>query len=295
MKKTILTYSQLVPLLSDMANEILEKLGGEKPRIYGIPRGGAFVAVCLKWRLPGMEICDKPEHANIIVDDIVDSGKTRRNYKTDWNVPFVALIERKPADEWVVFPWEKDDQGKDKSATDIPIRLLQYIGEDVSRQGLKETPERFLKAWRQYTEGYGIDPKDVVTAFDDGAENYDQMVMVRDIPVYSHCEHHLAPFFGVAHVGYIPNGKILGLSKLSRIVDIYSRRLQVQERLTTQVAKFLQDTLQPKGVGVIIKCRHLCMESRGINRTGLVTTTSAVKGQLYNDASARNEFLNLLN
>ena len=165
----------------------------------------------------------------------------------------------------------------------------------MSRQGLKETPERFLKAWRQYTEGYGIDPKDVVTAFDDGAENYDQMVMVRDIPVYSHCEHHLAPFFGVAHVGYIPNGKILGLSKLSRIVDIYSRRLQVQERLTTQVAKFLQDTLQPKGVGVIIKCRHLCMESRGINRTGLVTTTSAVKGQLYNDASARNEFLNLLN
>ena len=129
----------------------------------------------------------------------------------------------------------------DKSGDDIAVRLLQFIGENPERGGLLETPKRFIKAWRQHSSGYGVDPKDVLKTFEDGAESYDEMVLVRDIPVYSHCEHHLAPFFGVAHVAYIPNGSIVGLSKLSRLVDIFARRLQVQERLTNEIADAMKE------------------------------------------------------
>lgn len=162
------------------------------------------------------------------------------------------------------------------------------------RPGLEETPDRVTKAMRHWFSGYDQDPIAVLKVFEDGAEKYDELVLVKDIPVYSHCEHHLAPFFGVAHVGYIPNGKIVGLSKLSRLVDVFARRLQVQERLTSQIANTLQEALSPKGVGVIIRCRHLCMESRGVQRQGSETITSAMLGVLRDKVDARNEFLQLV-
>ena len=142
---------------------------------------------------------------------------------------------------------------------------------------------------KEYSSGYGKDPAEILKVFDDGAEKVDEMVLVKSIPVYSHCEHHLAPFFGVAHVGYIPNGKIVGLSKLSRLVDVFAKRLQVQERLTNQIADALEEHLQPLGVGVVIECRHMCMESRGIQRQGATTVTSAMRGALRNDVAARAE------
>lgn len=170
-------------------------------------------------------------------------------------------------------------------------RFLASIGEDPDRPGLHETPHRVAKAWKQWTSGYGQDPVDLLKAFEDGAEQYNELILVKNIPVYSHCEHHLAPFFGKATVGYVPNGKIVGLSKLTRLVDCFARRLQVQERMTMQIAEALMQVLDPKAVGVIVKCRHLCMESRGIRTPGEETVTSAMLGELQPNLAMRTEFL----
>ena len=176
----------------------------------------------------------------------------------------------------------------------VEALLREVIGENADRGGLLETPKRVVKAWEHWAGGYRMDPKEVLKTFEDGAENYNQIILVKDIPVYSHCEHHLAPFFGVAHVAYIPDGKIVGLSKLSRVVDIFARRLQVQERLTSQVAEALQEALNPKAVGVVVACRHMCMESRGIQRQGASTVTSSMKGLFEWDRSAKEELMNLI-
>ena len=172
-------------------------------------------------------------------------------------------------------------------------RFLKSLGEDPDRPGLVETPARVTKAWKHWSSGYGQNPADVLKAFEDGAEEYNELIVVRNIPVYSHCEHHLAPFFGKATVGYMPDGKIVGLSKLTRLVDCFAKRLQVQERLTIQVANALMENLQPKAVGVVIRCRHLCMESRGIKTAGEETVTSAMLGELQPNLAMRTEFLHL--
>ena len=172
-------------------------------------------------------------------------------------------------------------------------QLLTMVGEDPGREGLLDTPTRYVKALKEMTSGYEQDPADILKVFSDGGENYDQMVIIKDIPVYSLCEHHMAPFWGVAHIAYIPNGKIVGLSKLARLVNIYARRLQVQERLTQQVAQALQDNLNPRGVGVILRCRHMCMESRGIRTTGSETVTSSLFGEIFEHTKSRAEFLGL--
>jgi GTP cyclohydrolase I len=172
-------------------------------------------------------------------------------------------------------------------------RLLSHIGEDPSRQGLHETPQRVDRAWQHWTSGYGQDPAEILKVFEDGAQQYNELVVVRGIPVYSHCEHHLAPFFGFATIGYTPNGKIIGLSKMARLVDCFAKRLQVQERLTMQIAEALMEHVQPLSAGVIIRCRHLCMESRGIRMPGQVTVTSALLGEMRTNLALRTEFLAL--
>jgi len=181
-----------------------------------------------------------------------------------------------------------------KKEIEIVRSLLAYIGEDPDREGLLETPARFLKAWEEYTRGYRERPEDILKSIEDGAQSVDEMVIVRDIPVYSLCEHHLAPFFGKAYVGYVPDKRILGLSKISRLVEIFGRRLQVQERLTNQIADALDTHLQPLGVAVVIECRHMCMESRGVRHTGTATVTSALRGSIKTNADTRREFLSLI-
>jgi GTP cyclohydrolase I len=171
--------------------------------------------------------------------------------------------------------------------------LLRFIGEDVDREGLRDTPVRFLKAWAEWSKGYQLDPKGILKTFEDGAERCDEMVIVTNIPIISKCEHHLADITGWAHVGYIPNGKIVGLSKLARVADLYARRLQVQERLTNQIADALVDGLNPKGVGVVVKAAHACMSSRGVSIQGSLTVTSAMRGALLEKPAARAEFLSL--
>jgi GTP cyclohydrolase IA len=172
--------------------------------------------------------------------------------------------------------------------------LLDKIGEDPAREGLAQTPQRYVNALLEWTSGYEVEPQSVLTWFKDGADTYDQLLIVRDIPFYSLCEHHVAPFFGRAHIAYIPDGSVVGLSKLPRLLEVFARRLQVQERLTNQVADALWTSAgKPKGVGVVIEARHMCMESRGINRPGCVTITSALRGCIREEPDCRAEFLAL--
>lgn len=170
--------------------------------------------------------------------------------------------------------------------------ILKALGEDPSREGLVKTPERVAKALQFLTHGYNIDAASVLK----GAmfeEDYSQMVVVKDIEVYSLCEHHMLPFFGKAHIAYIPNGHIVGLSKIPRIVDAFSRRLQVQERLTNEIRDCIQNTLNPAGVAVVLECQHMCMAMRGVQKQNSVTTTSAFTGEFQNDVT-RSEFLRLI-
>lgn len=176
----------------------------------------------------------------------------------------------------------------------IIIQLLEYLGEDPEREGLRDTPRRVLAAWKYWCGGYSMDPKSIFKTFEDGAENCgDELVIVHNVPIISKCEHHLADITGIAHIGYIPNGKIVGLSKLARLADMFARRLQVQERLTNQIADTLVEGLSPKGVGVIIRAGHACMSTRGVRIHGSETTTSAIRGVLLSKPEARAEFLTL--
>ena len=171
--------------------------------------------------------------------------------------------------------------------------ILKKIGEDPKREGLLKTPERAAKAMQFLTQGYAVDAAEVLRSamF---KESYSEMVLVKDIELYSLCEHHILPFFGKAHVAYIPNGHIVGLSKIPRVIDIFARRLQVQERLTDQILNCIQDTMKPLGVAVVIEARHMCMMMRGVQKQNSVTTTSAFTGEFKN-VETRNEFLNLIN
>lgn len=174
---------------------------------------------------------------------------------------------------------------------EIVTDLLEHvIGEDMTREGLQETPKRVVKAWAEWTAGYNINPAELLKTFEDGAEGVEELVIVKDIPFYSHCEHHLAPFFGTVSIGYVPNGKIVGLSKLGRLSDCFAKRLQVQERYTNQIATAIFDVLQPKFVGVVASARHMCIESRGAKQCGSSTTTSAFRG----DMNFRSDFLGMI-
>jgi GTP cyclohydrolase I len=171
--------------------------------------------------------------------------------------------------------------------------ILKDLGEDPSREGLLKTPERVAKALQFLTQGYHSDPSAILESamF---KEDYSQMVVVKDIEVFSMCEHHMLPFFGKAHIAYIPNGHIVGLSKIPRVVDTYARRLQVQERLTNEIRDCIQNTLQPAGVAVVVECKHLCMAMRGVQKQNSVTTTSAFTGAFINKEKTRAEFLRLI-
>ena len=170
--------------------------------------------------------------------------------------------------------------------------VLTQIGEDPEREGLLKTPERVAKAMLYLTHGYELNAEEILNSAK-FKEDYSQMVVVKDIEVYSMCEHHMLPFFGKAHVAYIPNGHVVGLSKIPRVVDVFARRLQVQERLTNEIRDCIQQTLNPIGVGVVIECRHLCMSMRGVQKQNSVTTTSAFTGEFLKEKT-RTEFLNLI-
>jgi GTP cyclohydrolase I len=189
----------------------------------------------------------------------------------------VAKLHRKPGDP----------------IPDLVESLLAELGEDPERQGLKATPGRVSRALRELTDGYGVRAEDVVAdaVFD---QDYDEMVVVKDIPFYSLCEHHMLPFFGSCHVGYLPRGKVIGLSKIPRLVGVFAHRLQLQERMTREIAEALNDAVAPKGVGVVVTARHLCMEMRGVQKPGGHLITSCMLGTFRKDPRTRAEFLDLV-
>jgi len=187
---------------------------------------------------------------------------------------------------------DKYNQEKISNLTELYGKVLHEIGEDPSREGLLKTPERVAKSLQFLTHGYHLDPVAILNSAK-FQEDYKQMVIVKDIEIYSMCEHHLLPFFGKAHIAYIPNKYIVGLSKLPRIADAFARRLQVQERLTNDIRDCIQETLQPLGVAVVIEAQHLCMQMRGVQKQNSITTTSAFTGEFENDRT-RSEFISLL-
>ena len=191
---------------------------------------------------------------------------------------------------------KKDEQCDSKNIESLKehySKVLELIGEDPSREGLIKTPERVAKAIQFLTQGYEMNATDILQSamF---SEDYSQMVLVKEIEFYSLCEHHLLPFFGKAHIAYIPDGNIVGLSKLPRVVDAFSRRLQVQERLTNEIRDCIQDTLDPKGVAVVMEARHLCMQMRGVEKQNSITTTSAFSGAFLESEKTRLEFMDLI-
>lgn len=277
--------------------------------VYGIPRGGIAVA-----GLVDLPMFDLPlhsptplmiaEHATaqgksvLIVDDIVDSGKTAERFM-GLNLQFDALF-RKPhspalfapnareTSDWIEFPWEVNEAGPEDSVR----RLLEYIGEDPTREGLLDTPKRVVKAFREMTEGLHIDPRGVLgTVFN---ETSDEMVVVKGIRFSSMCEHHLLPFTGTAAVGYVPDKQVVGLSKIPRLVEAFAKRPQVQERMTNQISKTLIDVLKPLGVGVVVKAHHSCMGCRGVRQPDAEMITSSMLGCMREQPESREELLRFI-
>lgn len=292
MKKRYLTNEEITFRIAEIVSDGVK----QHAAIYGVPRGGIAPAYWIAGAVEGT-VVDNPINADIIVDDLIDTGTTMDRYKELYpDTPFYFLYDHtdKPKDEWLVFPWEVTDQGNDESATDIFTRLLEYIGEDPTREGLLETPKRMAKMWGEISAGYNESPVDYFTTFVEDSQDYNELILLDPIPYYSVCEHHLLPFFGTVHIGYVPGRKFAGLSKFARLVDTFSRRLQLQERFTTDLASSLMELLDPVGVGVVVRGRHLCMEMRGVRKHDVVTTTSAIKGVFFEDARARNEFLHLM-
>jgi GTP cyclohydrolase I len=270
--------------------------GAHVTDVYGIPTGGAPVAIMVADAL-AVPVAESPTPGNsLIVDDLVDTGRTMAQYrKSGYRCDAMFRKSYSPADlapdatvtdGWLAFPWEKDDG----DPTDAVLRLIQHVGEDPTREGLLDTPRRVTKAWRELTSGYHDDPETILSTTFDVA--YDQMVLVRNLPFVSLCEHHILPFTGTATIAYVPGDRVVGLSKLARLLDCYSRRLQVQERLTNEIADAIEKYLAPQGVGVVVSGTHSCMALRGVRKTGDMVT-SAMRGVIRTNDAARAELMAL--
>ena len=192
---------------------------------------------------------------------------------------------------------EKNLENKvsEEEAEQAFVKIIKYIGEDPSREGLQSTPKRLVKAFKEYFKGYHEDPKEILKKTFGDVEGYDDMVIQKNISVQSHCEHHMAPIIGVAHVAYIPNDRVVGLSKLARVVEVFSKRLQTQERLTMQIAKTIMKVLQPRGVAVTIDASHQCMTNRGVKKENTTTVTNYFLGAFKDDLSFQNRYLRYIN
>jgi GTP cyclohydrolase I len=253
-------------------------------KVYGVPRGGTYIAMLL--HVMGKAVMVQHAHeCNVIVDDIIDSGATEKKWMKMY--PDKKFWGCTKADgHWLVFPWEHE--GKDGDAMSTITRYLQHIGEDPTREGLLDTPKRVVKSWKELYSGYNQKAKDVLgTVF---SSDNTSLVICKDIEFYSMCEHHMLPFFGKVHIGYIPNGKVVGLSKLARLVDVYARRLQIQEQLTDQVANAITEHIDGcESAMVVIEAKHHCMCARGVGKQNSSMITSALRGA-FKQPDLRQEF-----
>ena len=268
-------------------------------RAFGIRGGGVSAAIALAAVNKGFSVVGDINDSDVIISDVIDSGNTYSSCKSKDNFyalfakhkVFSDIVGKVYEDDWISLAWELP--AVVQSDGDVIRRAIQIIGDDPSRSALQDTPHRVLTAWETWFGGYKENPVELAKTFNNQHMNVDEMVIEVDIPFYSHCEHHMAPFFGLASVAYIPDEKIIGLSKMNQIVDAFARRLQVQERMTNQIADILDEILKPKGVGVLLRARHLCVESRGVKHRGCTTTTSALRGAIKNEPDCRAEFIAL--
>jgi GTP cyclohydrolase IA len=238
----------------------------------------------------GFYITQSPEKATAFIDDIIDSGATMDKYRKRFpGKVFYGLVGASGG--WVVFPWEGE---ADVDAEDIVRRQLQFIGEDPSREGLKDTPARVVRSWKELFGGYALNPAEILAReFESG--DYDQMILCKNVDFFSTCEHHILPFSGVAHVAYVPAETVVGLSKMARLVDCFARRLQIQERMTEQIADAMDENLNPRGIAVVVEAQHFCMACRGAKKQNARMVTSSLRGSFRSEASARAEFFSLIN
>lgn len=285
MKKRYISWREFFEALKPF-----DKYGGV---VYGVPKGG-MIATSFMDRC---RVTHSPDMADFILDDIVDSGYTKEYYNKRYpSLPFFSLFTKEDKSEWIVFPWEADHPMGEENIQQNIVRQLQYIGEDPEREGLRGTPDRIVKSWGELYSGYNEDPEKLIVTF--GNEKYNQLVLLKDIELYSMCEHHMLPFMGKAHIAYIPgkgeDGRVLGISKLARLLDVYARRLQIQERLTEQVTEFLMNHANTLGAACIIEASHLCMRMRGCSKQNSVMVTSSMKGVFFDVESARMELLMLV-
>lgn len=260
--------------------------------VFGVPRGGTHIAQVLEHHNDCL-LVDRPTAAEYIVDDLVDSGRTRARWltlypKAEFWAPYDKTADESIRGEWLEFPWERFNE--ERPAEDSAARLIESLGIDLNTDGMKETPDRLVRALREMTSGYKSDPEAILSKRFEA--DYDEMVVVRDIEFYSLCEHHLLPFHGTATVGYIPHGKVVGLSKLGRLVECFARRLQLQERMTEQIATAIEEHLAPLGVGCVVRAHHLCMAMRGA-KCPAEMVTSSLSGLMKEEAAVRAEFMSL--
>jgi len=261
---------------------------GSPLNVFGVPRGGTFAALLVCKYFPYCNMVSTVENCDFIVDDLVDSGTTKQRF-SKFGVPFFELFNKSEFAEWVKFPWENSNQ--DETVEDNIVRIMQYIGEDVNREGLIETPKRVVRSYEKLFGGYKQNPEDFMKVFEDGACK--DMVLLKNIEFYSTCEHHMLPFYGKCHIAYIPNGKVIGVSKLARLMEIYARRMQIQERIGQQVTQALEKYLNPLGAACIIEAQHFCMTSRGVEKQNAKMVTSSLTGNFLKP-EARQELMMLI-
>jgi GTP cyclohydrolase I len=308
--KTRYSAAQFYEDVAVVAKSIHAK-GRQYSHIYPIPQGGIPFGMALARELKAMfgkavHILDEDEYESLrtqnqeilVVDDIADSGRTLMPYKDRCDTAVLHLrascnfiptyhanFVRDTA--WIEYWWEN----KKSDIESHIVRQIEYIGEDPNREGLRETPARVVKSWSKLFGGYKASLEDVFKTFEEGA--CDELVILKDIEFYSQCEHHLLPFYGKAHIGYIPDGKVIGVSKLARLLEVFSRRMQIQERIGEQVTTALMEHLHPKGAICVLEAQHHCMTSRGVEKQDSVMVTSSIKGA-FKQIETRAEFLSLI-
>ncbi len=297
MEKNRLSWEDIYERAERIADEIGQHyIDGGQVNAYGIPRGGIPAAQAVKWgwrnipRRASFNLVETPQEANVYIDDIIDSGATRAQFADN---PFYALVNKQKESGlgWVEFPWERMtlEAGPEENIR----RIIEYIGDDPDREGLLETPGRVVKSYAELFVGYDQEPSEVIKTFEDGA--CDEMVIVRGVEFMSFCEHHMLPFIGTAHIAYVPDEKVIGVSKLVRLLEIYARRLQIQERLCQQVTAALDQYLEPLGSACVLTAKHLCMSGRGVGKQHSEMVTSSLTGVFREKGNgARQEFLSVI-
>jgi GTP cyclohydrolase I len=294
------TWKNVENASTKVANEIISyHLDNNKSLflVYGVPRGGIISALQVVEKIKkyrpdiNIELTNGAEQADFFIDDIIDSGKTEEYFTSTYKKPFFALYDKTgKSSTWISFPWEQVIE--EKGVEDNILRILQYVGEDPTREGLVETPKRVVNSYETLYGGYHQNPEDILKTFND--DSCDEMVLLKDIEFYSTCEHHMLPFFGKAHIAYLPDGKVIGVSKLARLLEIFARRLQIQERLCQDITSTLDKILKPIGAACIIEAQHFCMTSRGVQKQKSAMITSSLTGKFRDDKIARYELLNLI-